>query len=284
MRLSPFFKVLIIIITVCSIVLVVGFISLYVNIKPDNQFIIILRDIIVPIGTLLTLFLLYGTMREYQKTNKINIGKDIYNKHLGIIDNIKLQISVNKMFDDIRKTFKVNEYFEMDFDSVNIITLLLFSGIRMNPEYKDYIVRLNKKDESLFTCTDDTFLRLNNSYKDINQFLNKVSSYCKYFTNVVENIIGDKDFLSEEQYSFLTKKIIECLSGYFTLCEEKETINEVYFIDKKIVDGFESINENNNYFSEIFSPHFDFYYKRLRYMLKKIPIKHTLMMTIEKLE
>ena len=148
MRLPTFYKILIVISCVCLILLVIGFISLNVKLSPNNQFIIILRDIIVPIGTLFTLFLLYGTLREYQKTNKINIGKDIFDKHLKIIDNIKYHISFDRKFKEIISKIPFKSTYSNHFEGMNFTFWNLITFINSDVRYRDfekYMERLKNK-------------------------------------------------------------------------------------------------------------------------------------------
>lgn len=277
MKLSNFYKGLIIIITICMIVLVIGFISLKVNISPNDEFIIILRDIFVPIGTLLTLFLLYGTLREYQKTNKINVGKDIFDKHLKIIDNIKFHISMDKKFKEITSSIPFKSVYSNHFEGMNFTFWSLITFINSDNRYQDYITRLNKKDDTLISCKDEVFQSLNDSYKVIFDYLNYVSSQCKYFVNVLENIINDKNFMSDEQYNFIIKYVNDFLSGYYTLCEEKNEFKDVYFVGQKLGEDKETNLKfiYHKEFSNLFQSDFDSHYKLIKEMLKKIPIQRT---------
>jgi hypothetical protein len=247
-----------------------------VDIKSDSQFIIILRDIIVPIGTLMTLFLLYGTLREYQKTNRINIGKEIFERHLRIIDNIKSHILMDRKFSEITKSIPFKSSYSNHFAGMNYTFWGLITFINSDVKFKDfepYLERLNNKDETLYTCKDDIFLDFNDRYKKIFEFLNYVSSNCKYFVNVIDDIINDKDILSDEQYNFLIKYVNDYISGYYTLCEEKTEFRDVYFIN----DCLNSLypDGKRQYFCELFRNDFDSHYKLIEDMLKKIPIKRT---------
>ncbi len=259
------------------IVLVIGFISLNVNIRPNDKFIIILRDIIVPIGTLLTLFLLYGTLREYQKTNKINVGKDIFDKHIKVIDNIKFHVSMDKKFKEITSSIPFKSTYYNHFEGMNYTFWSLITFINSDNRYENYIKRLNMKDETLLSCKEEIFQSLNDSYKVIFEYLNYVSSQCKYFVNVVESTINDKNFMSDEQYNFIIKYVNDYLSGYYTLCEEKKEFEDVYFVGQKLVQDKETNLKfiYRNEFSKLFQPDFDSHYKLIKGMLKKIPVQHT---------
>ena len=110
-------------------------------------------------------------------------------------------------------------------------------------------------------------------YKDIFDFLNYVSSHCRYFVNVIDNIINDKGILSDEQYDFLIKYVNDYLSGYYTLCEEKGKFKDVFFINECI--NSLSPEGKRKYFCELFPNDFDTHYKLIKDMLKKIPIHST---------
>lgn len=138
MKTTTFVKVLLILISICLIVLVIGFISVKIKINSDNTLVVILRDIIVPIGTLFTLFLLFLSLRENQKTNKITMGKEIFERHIKNIDNLIKTKSLGLEFNNIYDYIGFPKLDRKLKRSISLTFKGLFFNINGDKKYIDY--------------------------------------------------------------------------------------------------------------------------------------------------
>jgi len=186
MKLTTFDRVLLSIIVVLIIILVIIQISSNINLHSEDSFIIILRDIIVPIGTLTTLFLLYFTLKESQKTNKITLGKDVFFKYLDDIDKLKSGVDLSKLYYELDGVLSSKPVYNFGFSSVNMTFWVFIAFLENTVEEKEYIERLKKKDDTLLNYEDnEDFNFLKYKLKTLSRFLRNISEISKSFVPII---------------------------------------------------------------------------------------------------
>jgi len=272
MKLTTFDRVLLSIIVVLIIILVIIQISSNINLHSEDSFIIILRDIIVPIGTLTTLFLLYFTLKESQKTNKITLGKDVFFKYLDDIDKLKSGVDLSKLYYELDGVLSSKPVYNFGFSSVNMTFWVFIAFLENTVEEKEYIERLKKKDDTLLNYEDnEDFNFLKYKLKTLSRFLRNISEISKSFVPIISEIKDHEEFMSKQQYDYLISDILGFLSGYLSLCVEMKEFKTFYIINDVTYRSSKTGNFNQKEkFLPLFQDGFDFHYQVIKEMLGNI--------------
>lgn len=205
---------------VLFIILTILIIPLYILRFGDSISDKVVREITI-VGVIFSTTFLYLTFKLNRDNYKRELGKNKVDAYLEKIQKLKSKWHYRDIFNEdvipsaITPTDSTSNYFNYLDANLGFAVNLIFQNIH----YKEYLPRIQGKDDSLINCTDEIFLDLNNRINAIHKVLELSHDISRDFVQLYHQLVLDKDYMSDAQVKLVLKEFDDYLKGYSSLCK-----------------------------------------------------------------
>lgn len=205
---------------VIFIILIMLIIPLYILRFGDSISDKVVKEITI-VGVIFSTTFLYLTFKLNRDNYKRELGKSKVDAYLEKIQKLKSKWQFRDIFNEdvipsaITPTDNTSNYFNYLDTNLGFAVNLIFQ----NDHFKEYLPRIQGKEDSLINCSDEVFLHLNNRINAIYKVLELSHNISRDFVPLYHQLVLDKDYMSDAQVRLVLKEIDEYLNGYNRLCK-----------------------------------------------------------------
>jgi hypothetical protein len=195
----------------------------------------LISSTIIPIVYLVSVYFIMKTFRETKNRNRMEIGKDIFEKHIKKFENFKIDTRKRDIFRELSifQRDYIIDYTSDVFTWFEPIVIALMEDLYITEEYVELFKSIDAEDQQLLTSENEPFLSLNSKLSSMHFVLDSTFHVACDCYDLYYDLLEDKGFMSDEQIKLILRQLDFYFDSYSTLCKDLQTndrLNNQVFI------------------------------------------------------